>query len=526
MLKFLFFLLFYSAFSTKIVLEEAHLPHSHIITNDSLNFQLSNINREELDLFIDSESGLFRVHFDTTGENAVDLTDIDNNEIPDYIDSLIIYLDYSYDVEVNQLKWKAPTSDKYSEDGNGGSDAIDVYVKEIASYGYYGVADSEKAIIKGTTTGYLVLDNNYTDDIYNTLSYEALKVTVAHELHHLVQFAYTESLPHPIILEMLSTYIEELVYPGVMDMRFYVDSLFRSPLSSQLSDGNINFGYMYNIYFHYIHLKYGNEVVHNLWQTSVDNATSGEHFLKFWNDYFEENHNLTIGETFKEFTEWCYFSGERAIEGEYFPFADRFTTLRASTKTKYSNLPFSESKNVLQLGFNLINVEYLSESPGQTNDTIDVLITNINSDFSNNKDLDTYFFATSHKKLDNSFLLNNIDYYVVTSETDKFYYNIFELPGSKPEIVLSPYPSPYNLTQHRDIIFPVSEKHRVYDKIELQILNSNMENIYQNEIEIEILDNKKVIKFVNNSIINNSGIYYYTIKNDDDRKFGKFAVIK
>ena len=37
----------------------------------------------------------FRVHYDTTGFHAVDMTDEDGNGIPDYVDSTLVYLEYA-----------------------------------------------------------------------------------------------------------------------------------------------------------------------------------------------------------------------------------------------------------------------------------------------------------------------------------------------------------------------------------------------------------------------------------------------
>ena len=43
-----------------------------------------------------SEQYPLRVHFDTSGEDAPDQTDTDQNGIPDYVDSTLVYLEYAW----------------------------------------------------------------------------------------------------------------------------------------------------------------------------------------------------------------------------------------------------------------------------------------------------------------------------------------------------------------------------------------------------------------------------------------------
>ena len=53
-------------------------------------------------------SGLFRVHYDSEGRNAVDPDDDDGNGIPDYIDLAATVLDSIWVLEVEQLGYNPP----------------------------------------------------------------------------------------------------------------------------------------------------------------------------------------------------------------------------------------------------------------------------------------------------------------------------------------------------------------------------------------------------------------------------------
>ena len=78
-----------------------------------------------------SSGGHFRVHYDATGYNAPDPADGDMNGIPDYIDSTLVYLEYAWRLEIDILGFKAPSDDN----GSGGGDEIDVYVRNYGSGG-------------------------------------------------------------------------------------------------------------------------------------------------------------------------------------------------------------------------------------------------------------------------------------------------------------------------------------------------------------------------------------------------------
>jgi hypothetical protein len=211
----------------------------------------------------------------------------------------------------------------------------------------------------------------------------------------------------------------------------------------------------------------------------------------------------------------------------YFPFGKYFNNLRPSLNQKYTEPSLSDSKNLYSFGFNYLRIEYPTSSPAETNDTIDVLITN--TSLENLDDIpitDTYYFATFSSQQNQSKKLSEIDYYVITKEESIFDFNIIQLPGLKPQTIEDPYPSPLRLNISQYIIFPVDESHKSFDEVELQILNSNMENIYRSDMSIEVVNNKKVVKLTDLSKIKSSGIYYYTIKNSDKSIYGKFAVVK
>ena len=104
-------------------------------------------------------SGLFRVHYDTEGRNAVDPDDNDANGIPDYIDLAATVLDSTWKLQIEQLGYNPPPSDN----GLGGGDEYDVYVVELGGeQTIYGFAYPGTPSATTTTHSYLKIDNNFT----------------------------------------------------------------------------------------------------------------------------------------------------------------------------------------------------------------------------------------------------------------------------------------------------------------------------------------------------------------------------
>ncbi len=56
----------------------------------------------------DSPGGLFRLNYYTTGGNAVPSADTNSNGVPDFVERIAEYLDYSYDYECDTARLRAP----------------------------------------------------------------------------------------------------------------------------------------------------------------------------------------------------------------------------------------------------------------------------------------------------------------------------------------------------------------------------------------------------------------------------------
>ena len=190
--------------------------------------------RDESDTTYGSPGGHFLLHYDTTGSDSVPLADLNTNGVPDFIEHIAAYCDTSLDTQIG-LGYLPPVSDGTA----GGDDRIDIYFSANSSYGYT-IIEGNGPAAWNDGFGYITLNRNFegfppNDDPEGDVL-GAAKVTVAHELHHLIQFAYDVNEPSWFI-EMDATYMEDLVFDASNDNYNYLDSFFLAPGKSLMDNG-------------------------------------------------------------------------------------------------------------------------------------------------------------------------------------------------------------------------------------------------------------------------------------------------
>ena len=81
---------------------ELHRRKKELSQNDK-NILSVIFSKEVMDKSVLSPKGNFRIHYNTSGYDAPDLTDNDNNGIPDFVDSVAYYFEYSLDALTNKI---------------------------------------------------------------------------------------------------------------------------------------------------------------------------------------------------------------------------------------------------------------------------------------------------------------------------------------------------------------------------------------------------------------------------------------
>jgi hypothetical protein len=180
----------------------------------------------------------FCVHYVGSTADAPDPTDDDADGTPDYVQETATTLLTVWGQEIVAQGYREPKDDSTSAN-HGPNGTIDVYIADIGDDGLYGycTTDDPNIIDPNSTyqffdgSAYCVVDDDFSPTQFQTgaQGIAALRVTVAHEFFHAVQFAY-DLLEDQWFMESTATWMEDEVYDAINDNRQYLsDSPIRRP---------------------------------------------------------------------------------------------------------------------------------------------------------------------------------------------------------------------------------------------------------------------------------------------------------
>ncbi|MCS6836678.1 MAG: DUF6055 domain-containing protein [Anaerolineae bacterium] len=165
----------------------------------------------------------FIVHTTRNGRDAA---------TPYYVEQLAEALNYALDVH-ERLGWRLPPNDC----GEGGDPRLDVYVKDLSDEQAIGYAVKENVVGDNPNTpqveqyaaySHLIVEN----DMEFTTPEQAtalIRATIAHELHHNVQFGYDFSESYFGFYEAGAVWMETQIFPQYTDAHVYVPYVFNQP---------------------------------------------------------------------------------------------------------------------------------------------------------------------------------------------------------------------------------------------------------------------------------------------------------
>lgn len=494
-----------------------------------------------------SKNNLFKIYYDTVGYNAPSLIDINRNDVPDFIDSVAFYFEKAYQVQVNEIGYKSPIPDN----GGRGSDHYDIYIWELGNSnnpndipyddgGLYGVTMwTENDIIAyepfERSYSFIVIDNNYspTDSVrklnngprypaYKETGIEGLKITAAHEFQHAIQFMYGISSPAAItVMEMCGVAMEVRLYPESKDYLQYVKNIFTNLSAYPFGVDNAQTGYGYSIFAKYIMQNYGDIILKNMWEFVGKNVE----VYRALDSSFTLN-NLNFVDEWLKFTKWIYYTGGRAIKGEYFDNASELPEIRFDRTLIYTPPSISSFRGTKPLELGAIRY-YVKGQGDREDDTLDILYTNIDrksasSQYEINPD---YNFILTEVDGDGRILLDKLGLYLGDlSDKDNVKSQFILRLGEKSTSIDYAFPNPYNPSVDEKIYFPAPETAEIYDYATLTIYNTEMLPLFTKKDKVGVSNNKRVIAADKLDLQN--GVYIYGIHTEDNYVIGKFTVIR
>jgi hypothetical protein len=262
----------------------------------------------------DSPEGHYKIHYDTTGTNKVPATDDNVNGIPDYVENLALYADSSYRTMITYLGYRIPPSDGVA----GGNSKYDIYTEDMPYYGYT-QGESPGPEPWNDYTSYISVHNNFigfppNDDPEGDQK-GAMKVTVAHEYFHAVQFGY-DIYESEWFMEISSVWMEDVVYDPVNDNYNYLPYFFNYPdVSLQATTIHEYASFIWNTY---LYQNFGYNLIKDIWEGCIYGTAINEINTAL------QSRGSSRDEEFKKFTVWNYITNTRDDglhyeEGTHYP---------------------------------------------------------------------------------------------------------------------------------------------------------------------------------------------------------------
>ncbi|MCK4301174.1 MAG: hypothetical protein KAW91_00285, partial [candidate division Zixibacteria bacterium] len=278
----------------------------------------------ELDQFHDSDSGHFRVHYTTSGLNAVyGSQSVNENGVPNFVVKVAEILDSVRAFIVDSLEYPPPPPDGYEP---GGDEKYDVYLRNLYTQ-VYGYTYPDSLLREGNdslrSTSFIELNSNPSQLFgYENRPLDAVRVTCAHEFFHAVQFGLdateerARDLSSRAFMEMSAVWMEEMLYDDINDYYFYLPYFFRFPQSSIMQFESTHWDYHpYGsvVFPIYLAERFGSAIIRDIWERCRD-LGFGPNFLEAADQaiYSASGQTENWETAFAEFGLWNYFTGERA----------------------------------------------------------------------------------------------------------------------------------------------------------------------------------------------------------------------
>lgn len=299
-------------------------------------------------------------------------TDSDGDGIADIVELVADAAEESWDVEIEDLGYDEPLE---------GSDHKIIIIFD----------DKDEYLISGAVgvTGLLSNGDPYIA-IDPWLSDDYLKITIAHEFFHTIQFGYDTgfaSTNHGVNwAEATAVWAEEIVYDEVDDYINYLNDFFGytdySIFASIAPSGTL-FPYALNIWPLFLQEYFNDEdVIKDIWETYFASSADDEDLTKVYDAAKEviEDNGEYLADVFRQFTLWNISDDEysegagypavsavEAYEGEYYQIDSSYAPALYGTNYLYFENHSSDSDFYFHLvkpddvSFNITLVPYDNE---------------------------------------------------------------------------------------------------------------------------------------------------------------------
>ena len=291
----------------------------------------------------DPPGGHFRVYYVTTGENAVDLTDIAPKDgVPDFVAQVGSAAEDTYQSTVVQRGFRPPLDDSVYHDRPdfGGDGRFDIYLRWAGkgSDGYRvteACTDGSDGKSPGRCAGYFVMNPSYKGSSYPS-ELEGIRVLTSHELFHSIQDAYGMG-QWRTFSEGSAVWNELQVFPDSpgtwKDYLGFLPALFREPErpfdKSMGSGPAASYAYGTAAFIEYLSERFGPLLIRQIWEgCEQPPASEVPLFLDVIDAELKKRHRSSLQSAWTEFTRWNLLTAERATPDRGYRRASEYPSVR------------------------------------------------------------------------------------------------------------------------------------------------------------------------------------------------------
>ncbi|MBU1627747.1 hypothetical protein KKB18_10300 [bacterium] len=248
---------------------------------------------------LDSDQFPIRIHYSSSLSSS-------------YVDSVLSYVELSFQREVNEIGFIAPPPDG----SFGGNDRFDLYLRDLPSGlgGYTAPINFYNDVNWFSYSSYCVINSDIPDG-------NSLKGTIAHEFNHSCQFSMDASETINI-MEATATYMMNVVFPEDSSNIRFLPYFQREPFRSidYYSSGSV---YVYGafLFIRFLSEFYDDnnpEFIRKIWEGTMQKEWANEpDYLDAIQSLVNEYKGHDFRDTYREFAKWRYFTGPND-DGEHF----------------------------------------------------------------------------------------------------------------------------------------------------------------------------------------------------------------
>ena len=478
--------------------------------------------------------GRFRIIYDTSGSYEPALLDSTYQRIPNtaeaYVDSVGRIFNEVYQVEVVELGYEKPPFESPLDPH------YRVLISDLSMYPgkNYGVTDWDPTILPlnpGSNAPrypcFVNIQKDFSD--FYTHGMNALKVTAAHEFHHVIQigsYGLFDLNNYRYVHELTSTWLEDVVYTDVNDYYNYLPDYFKQFSDGRSFNSNSYDGYERCIWAHFIAKQLDTNVMRKVWEgmrTRADQA-SAEVFLES-SDAVLATMGTTFQTAFAEFTKWNYFTADRSDTVKYYSEGNHYPRFQPLQKIDFYNTTSTTNGNVQPLSSSMYEFD-------TSNDTITAIIANVdigNAMLKNTTQqkvdatLSSQSLSSPYQEFANGLKAK------ITVDNLSLWHSFFVQSSTRTDVTrlqLNAAPNPFRLAEAPWLKLPINQDRAT--TAEVFFFTSSFRLVYSGSLSVENKDGLRAIVVPTPEVKSklSSGIYFIIAKTTNSDYKWKVAVIR